>query len=290
MRTLQADLLLDARADLGEGPVWHAGERKIYWIDITHGELHAFDPATGLDVVHPVGQQIGCAVPRASGGFILGLQHGFAAFDPARDALTMIADPESQITGNRFNDGKCDPAGRLLAGTIGKPGTATLWQLDTDLHVKPLLRNITCSNGQAWSADHGTFFYIDTPTRTIEAFDYDVDSGTMAQRRTVVVVPEAYGVPDGMAIDAEDKLWVGHWGGGHVVRWDPRTGQPLARITVPSSHTTSCAFGGATLEQLYITTARRGTSAETLQREPHAGGLFIAQPGVPGAPVANFAG
>lgn len=290
MKNLRAELLLDAKADLGEGPVWHASTQRLYWVNIIRGELHAFDPATRRDAVYPVHQQLGCAVLRASGGFILGLQHGFAAFDPVRDSLTMLADPESQTTGNRFNDGKCDPAGRLFAGTMGKQGTATLWRLDATLHAHPLLRNVTCSNGLAWSADHKTCYYIDTPTRQIAAFDYDVDTGDIANRRVVVEVAAADGGPDGMAIDAEDKLWVGHWGGGQVVRWDPKTGQKLARIAVPSSQATSCAFGGPNLDLLYITSAREGLSHDQLQREPHAGGLFIAEPGVPGAPVPSFAG
>ncbi|MDA0578739.1 MAG: SMP-30/gluconolactonase/LRE family protein [Verrucomicrobia bacterium] len=290
MRPLSCELLFDARADLGEGPVWHATEERLYWVDIMRGELHAYDPATRRDDVHHVRQPLGFAVPRAAGGFLLGVQRGFAEFDPTNDVLTMIAEPEWPTTGNRFNDGKCDPVGRLFAGTIGEPGTATLWRLDPDRRVHALVRGVTCSNGLAWSGDHRTFYYIDTPTRTIDAFDYEIETGSITNRRTVVQVPESDGVPDGMAIDVEDRLWVCSWGGGRVVCWNPQNGKAVARIDIPAARATSCAFGGPQLAQLYITTARTGASPEELQREPHAGGLFIAEPGVTGAPVAEFAG
>ncbi len=282
--------MLDAKAELGEGPVWHPAQQRLYWVDITRAELHSFDPIARQDAVYSVHHQVGCAVIRASGGFILGLHNGFAAFDPITGSLTMLADPESRTTGNRFNDGKCDPAGRLFAGTLGKPGTASLYRLDANLHVEPMLRNITCSNGLAWSTNHKTCYYIDTPTSQIAAFDYDIDTGAIANRHIAVEIPAADGLPDGMAIDSEDMLWVGRWGGGHVIRWDPKTGRKLARIWVPASQSTSCAFGGQNLDLLYITSARSGLTTHQLESQPHAGGLFVAEPGVSGAPVHGFAG
>ncbi|MCE9615478.1 MAG: SMP-30/gluconolactonase/LRE family protein [Lentisphaerae bacterium] len=290
MKTLRAELVLEAKADLGEGPVWHDGEQRLYWVDITRGQLCSLDPASGQTATHTIGQEVGCAVPRAAGGWLLGLRRGLATYESGTGTLEMIADPEFSTTGNRFNDGKCDPAGRLWAGTIGKPGSATLWRLDRDRRVTGMLRGITCSNGLAWSPDGRTFYYIDTPTRQIVAYDYERETGDIANPRVAVDVPADLGAPDGMAIDVEGMLWVGLWDGRQVIRWDPRTGEALAQIPVPASRATSCAFGGTHLDILYITSARTGLSPEQLACEPLAGGVFAAMPGVSGAPVPAFAG
>lgn len=293
LMTAEVELVVDAKAILGEGAIWQASKGCLYWVDIEGGLLHVFDAATGRDRAVPVGTKVGTVVSRASGGLLLALQSGFAFFDPDRGTLTPIADPEAAIPGNRFNDGKCDPSGRLWAGTMDgdlAPHAGGLYRLDTDLSVHRVLGGVTISNGLAWSFDRRTLYYIDTPTRAVSAFDYDDETGAISNRRDVVTVPDELESPDGMTIDAEGKLWVAHWGAGAVCRWDPESGHLLQKIDVPAAHTTSCAFGGEDLGDLYITTARSGLSEEDLEAQPLAGGLFRVRPGVSGVPAFEFAG
>lgn len=288
---LHAELVADVQAELGEGPVWHAAEEQLYWVDINKGELHAFDPQTQRDrVVHTFNEPLGCAVPRASGGFLVAVGVRVAVFDPATRSVTTVAQPAHAEGVSRFNDGKCDPAGRLWVGTLGAAGASKLWRLNPDRSMHAMSTGVTCSNGLAWSADGRTMYFVDTPTREIAAFDCTAETGLIAKRRVAVTIPAVDGVPDGMAIDAEDNLWVGYWGGGCVVCWDPRRGRELRRIVVPAARATSCAFGGPQLDRLYITTARAVQDPDAMQREPRAGGLFMVDPGVTGARVPTFAG
>ncbi|NIP85361.1 MAG: SMP-30/gluconolactonase/LRE family protein [Planctomycetales bacterium] len=291
---LTAELVLDAAAELGEGALWDVARQKLWWVDIEPGQLHCFDPATGSDQTYQINQRVGTVVVRERGGLVLAVEQGFAAYDLDTQKLTVIHDPETHLPGNRFNDGKCDPAGRFWAGTMDMSSqrrpSGALYRLDTDGTVTRQVDNVRVSNGIVWTSDARTMYYIDSHTRRIDAFDYDNDSGRISNRRPVVEVPPDRGKPDGMAIDAEDNLWVAHWGGWCVSAYDPQTGQTLAQIEVPAKQVTSCAFGGAELDQLFITTARIGQDKVALQDQPHAGGLFLARPGVRGTPSASYAG
>jgi sugar lactone lactonase YvrE len=292
--TATTALVLDARADLGEGALWDSRAGVLYWVDIMVGRLHVFDPARGDDRVFEIGQHVGTVVPRRSGGVLLALHHGIAAFDPETGKLDVLCDPEADRPGNRFNDGKCDPAGRFWAGTMAidcSAGKGSLYRLDADRSLHRVLSPVSVSNGIVWSLDARTMYYTDTLSREVWAFDYDLATGAIANRRTAIRIPEADGLPDGMTIDAEGMLWVAHWGGGRVTRWDPRAGRLLDTIRVPASQVTSCAFGGPDLGTLYITSARRGLDANALAREPMAGALFCAKLDViRGVPATEYAG
>ena len=291
---MKAELLLDAKATLGEGPIWDPREQALWWIDIEEHLLHRLDPLSGENVSFDVGQRIGTVVPRAAGGLMLAIEKGFAAFDPESGKLDVLVDPEAHLPQNRFNDGKCDPAGRFWAGTLEileQDMTAgTLYCLHADGHVEPRVANVGVPNGIVWTSDKQTMFFIDTPTLRVDAFDYDNETGQIANRRPAVELPEGMGFPDGMAIDAEDKLWVALWDGWCVARFDPLTGALMEKIDVPVSQVTACCFGGPELSELYITTARCGLEAEALNAQPLAGGLFRARPGVRGAASVSFAG
>lgn len=290
---MDTTLVLPSKATLGEAPLWHARHQRLLWVDIEAGELHVFDPADGSDQAFAVGEALGTVVPRRGGGLMLAVERGFAAFDPDSGDLTHLVDPERDRPANRFNDGKCDPAGRFWAGTINRrrePGTAALYCLDVDLTVRRMLGGLTNSNGLVWSIDQRTFYHIDTPTRQVSAFDYRVETGEIANRRTVVFIPPEMGRPDGMTIDAEGMLWIALFRGGCVSRWDPRDGRLLGTVVVPASQVTACAFGGPDLETLYITTARTGLDEAALAAQPDAGGLFAARPGVAGVEAFEFAG
>jgi sugar lactone lactonase YvrE len=303
----EAELVIDAHADLAEGAIWDSKNALLYWVNINGHEVHVYDPATDTDRAINVGEPVGTVVARASGGVMLALKSGFAHLDLDTEELTRVCDPEGHNPDLRFNDGKCDPAGRFWAGTItgrDKPGIASLFCLSPDLTARQMLTGVTNSNGICWSLDEATMYYIDTPTRTVAAFDYDKTTGEIGNRRVVVEVPEDMGHPDGMTIDAEGMLWVAHWGGWSVNRWDPNTGAHLDAIALPASNVSSCAFGGAgecscdrsgghsapVLDTLYITTAREHLGPGDIEKQPHSGGVFKATPGVRGVPAFEFVG
>jgi len=286
------EMVVDARASLGEGSIWDARTGKLYWDDAYACEVHQFDPATGHDRAWKVGEPIGCIVPRAAGGLVLAVRTGFMAFDPATGRTRLIAAPKEHNPRNQFNDGKCDPAGRFWAGSnesdAGEPGS--LYRLDADLSTHLILGGIKISNGIVWSFDRKTMYYIDSDVYKIEAFDYDHPSGNISNRRTVAPVPKDMGVADGATMDTEGKLWVAHWDGWCVARWNPVTGELMEKVAMPVQRPTSVAFGGPGLETLFVTSARTGLEEKALASQPQAGGLFAFKPGVRGLPAFEFAG
>jgi sugar lactone lactonase YvrE len=233
----------------------------------------------------------GAAVPRKAGGLVVALEHGFHFLDWETEKLTLIADPETEMENNRFNDGKCDEAGRCLAGSLSfeEQPLAALYCLDVDQTVRKLVDGVTCSNGISWSPDGRTMYYIDSPTKRVVAYDYEVASGALSDQRTVVTIPEDGGVPDGMSVDVEGMIWVAQWGGWQVSRWNPQTGEQLSSIALPVAQVTSCTFGGPNLDEMYITTAHIGQTANELAKQPKAGGIFHIKLSIAGLPT-NFYG
>lgn len=290
---MESKLLLDAKAELAEGPLWDEREQVLYWVDILGGKLHRYNPATEIDEVFNVGQDVGTVVLDETGNVLLAVKDGFARFDLETETLDIIANPESEIENNRFNDGKVGPGGRFWAGTMAYDMTAhagSLYCLDTDGIVTTKEKDVTISNGIVWTADHKTMYYVDSPPRVIYAFDYDKASGSISNGRIVIKVPEDMGAPDGMAIDTKGQLWVAHWGYGAVVCWCPKTGEVMDEIKVPAKQTTACAFGGEDFKTLYITTANTDDSTGEAAGEPYAGGLFVARTDVAGLPSYRYGG
>lgn len=289
----QLELVLDLKATLGEGPCWDQQNGTLYWVDIKQNQVHAYHPELGTNRTITLNQMAGAVVPRAGGGLVLALQHGFYLLDWETEQLTFLSDPEEDKPDNRFNDGKCDAAGRFWAGTLSfeeKEPVASLYVLEKDRKVRKVLDGVTVSNGLGWSPDGQTMYYIDSPTRKVVAYDYDLDTGSLSKVRTVVSLPEGGGFPDGMTVDAEGMLWVAQWDGWQVSRWNPHTGEQIGSIPVPAARVTSCTFGGENYDELYITTARTGLSEEDLAKQPHAGGVFRIKPGVTGLPTASYGG
>lgn len=288
---IESKLALDSRSELGEGSLWH-GDRLL-WVNIEGCTVNRFDPVSGKNETWNLGQRVGTVVPRKGGGFVAAVHHGIGILDPDTGSFDVFADPEGGRAELRFNDGKCDPRGRLLAGTMGltKPrAPGTLFRIDHDRSITRLVEGTGTSNGLAWSADGSTLYYIDTPTLEVSAFDYDLETGAVSNRRPAVQFSDEDGKPDGMTIDAEGNLWVALWGGAGVVCCDPSSGKILDKIEVPALQTTSCAFGGPELRDLYITSARGGLDDEELAKRPHSGGIFVARPGVAGVPAFEYAG
>ncbi len=290
--TIDAELALDAHARLGEGPIWDADGGRLVWVDIHAEAVHLFEPSSGFDQVLQAGQHIGAAAVRSRGGLILAAHDGFVLLDPATGAIEpFVAVKEDPST--RFNDGKCDAAGRFWAGTMAyafTPGAGSFYRLDPDGSMTVMFGDVTVSNGLGWSPDWRTMYYIDTPTRSVDAFDFDLASGTIANRRRAIEIPRgAGGLPDGMCVDAEGCLWVAIVRSGTVQRYTP-DGRLDRFVRLPTSGVTSCCFGGADLGDLYITTAAELVPEDQRAAQPHAGGLFVCRPGVRGQPPCTFGG
>jgi sugar lactone lactonase YvrE len=286
----------DVRAQLGEGPVWDDRESVLWWLDIPGEALHRFDPATGIDTAQDLGQQTGALVPRATGGLVLATPDGFVAYEPTTGKRTLLASVEGDNAATRMNDGKCDRRGRFWAGTMAydfAAGAGGFYCLEADADaghtVRQALAKVTISNGLAWSDDDSTLYYIDSPTGTVDAFDFDIERGEIANRRQVVKISEDDGLPDGMAIDAEGYLWVALFGGGAVHRYSP-DGALDGVLEIPASKVTCCAFAGPDLGDLYITTSSLDMTDDELAAEPGAGLLYRCRPGVTGTPVNAYAG
>ena len=289
MRVMEVSVFVRDTCQLGEGPFWF--EDRLWWVDIEAGKLHSVNGSGGDRASLSMGRRIGAVAPIDAEHFLVALEDGIGIFHRASGVIDLLAAPEKNQAGSRFNDGKCDAAGRFVAGTLnmaGRTGASALYSIGCGGAVEVLHAPATISNGLAWSADGATLYYIDSPTREIAAFPYDQETGRLGARSVVVRVPDAMGLPDGMDIDREGNLWVGHWGGNAVRCWSPRTGECLAEVPVPCSQVTSCCFGGPEWDLLYITTARVGLNEEQLRQEPLAGSLFVCQPGVSGFPVKKF--
>lgn len=269
----------------GEGPVWQ--DNRLLYVDIEAHKIIAFTPATGEERIWNVGQRVGTVVPRAGGGLVWAGDHGLYFLDEATGVSSFIADPEPELADNRFNDGKCDPAGRFWAGTIclKKRPDASLYCLHTDLRLEEKFGPVTNSNGIVWSRDAQTMYYIDTPSKKVRAFDFDNATGSIANERVVWDTNDDPSSPDGMTIDNEDRLWVAFCHGAKVVCFNPSAGKVEGQIDFPCIETTACAFGGDDLGDLYVTTGVKPGFEEEL-----AGRLFVCRPGVKGVPANVFQG
>jgi sugar lactone lactonase YvrE len=194
-------------------------------------------------------------------------------------------------TGDRMNDAKCDPEGRLWAGSMSTSGgfTGSLYRVDANLEVVALVDDVGISNGLAWSSDRASMYYIDTPLGTVDRFSYDPGTGHISDRTVVVRIDPGFGAPDGMCIDTDDHLWIAVWGGGVVRRYDP-AGVLVDELELPAPRVTSCCFGGVDYDEMYVTTAREGMSEAQLDRYPLSGSVFRFSPGATGRPPVAFAG
>ncbi len=293
MGVLQAQVVHSRQSELGEGSLWDVESQRLYWVDIYQNRVMIFDPTTGNNVEYDVGQSVGTVVLSRGSRLLLGVREGIAAFDPRSAGVEVLHRPEPDSPGNRLNDGKCDPAGRFVVGSMveeGPPGGAALYSMDAARRVSRILSGVTISNGLVWSADAATMYYIDTPTRLVERFDYELSTGALSNRRAVTAFDESEGSPDGMTIDFEGALWIAMWGGSGVWRVEPDSGERQLAVSVAATNVTSCAFGGRDLDELYITTARIGLEQAVLARQPDSGSLFKVKLAARGVPAPRFAG
>ena len=277
------DVAADVRADVGEGPAWDDVNAILWFVDVTPGDLYRLDPVSGSVDRHRVGLPIGAVLTSTAGNLVLALEDGLHTYRWGDASTTLIVALEATDQSVRMNDAKCDPRGRIWAGTMAydyAPGRSTLYRFDPTGPV-PVIPGCTIANGTGWSPDGRTMYFIDTPTARIDCLDYDVDSGEASRRRPWVQIEDGAGMPDGMTVDAEGCVWVALWGGGAVRRYSP-DGDLLEAVLLPVTQVASACFGGPTLTDLFVTTAAHKLSPADLADQPLAGATFVVATDVVG--------
>ena len=271
---------------LGESVLWQAGEQALYWIDFFGPTLHRWDPGSGArqEWAIPGTRHVGSAVSLGDGRLLLALDDGLHIFDPARTRVTFFADPNGGRPGIGYNDAKVDRAGRYWVGTYDEAERAPrgiLYRVAADGSAAVADSGYMVCNGPAFSPDGRILYFSDTAGRRLLAYDLDPATGALGVARPFAQIAEDAGLPDGLTVDADGYLWCAHYGGGRVTRFAP-DGRIERTIALPVPFVTSCCFGGAALETLYITTARSGMDKAALAAAPSSGALFAVEPGVAG--------
>lgn len=283
-----------AAAVLGEGALWSVREQRLYWVDILSKRIHRLDPASGAQHSWTLAEEVSALAERGEGaGLAIALRRGPAFWDPERphEAPRYLCQPEPERTDNRFNDARCDGAGRWWMGSMDfgcEAPTGALYRVDPDGGWVRLDDGFAVTNGPTWIHGGRTLLFNDTVRGQVLAYDCDPSTGQIGGRRLWLQFGPDDGLPDGMTTDALGRVWICHWGGGCVTCHDPETTQELARVCLPVSQVTSCTFGGADLTTLYITSARFRLDDAALAREPLAGGLFEVSTRFAGLPASPF--
>ncbi len=288
---MKAELLYNCKNLIGEGAVWDVKQQILYWVDIMGKKVMSWNGVNSQFNTYNIDQLVGAVAICENDLLMLALHHGLYFYNINTGELSEIASPESALPLNRFNDGKCDPAGRFWAGTMQidpiKP-EGSLYLLHHNLTFEKKIENLTISNGITWSLDSTKMYFIDTPTNEIRIFDYNNDTGSIKFNRVLIKIDGKEGYFDGMTVDENGNLWVAMYGGNCVKCYNKDTGKVLDTVTLPTSLVTTCAFGGENLDTLYITTAINGLTSEQLKSEPLAGGLFKVNVCVKGVPSFRF--
>ena len=282
--------IADVQAVLGEGPVWVAAQRAIYWVDIKGSKIFRLRESGEIDE-WPTPFRVGFIAPRESGGLIAGTDRGLATIDLEADRFELFANPEDDRPGNRFNDGKVDRQGRLWAGTMDdreRQASGALYRIDPDLGCTRIDDGYRVTNGPAFDPSGRRMYVTDSALQTIYLFDVS-DDGEASGKRIFAQFGDGDGYPDGMTVDSNGNLWVAFWDGWCLRKISPG-GVILEKIEMPVQRPTSCVFAGPNLDRLYVTSARRGIDANALEMQPCAGGLFLVETGARGIADVPFAG
>ena len=291
------EILVDQKALTGEGPTWDAQHEVLYWVDIPKATIYVYNPATrqnqGIDLSKDF-SSIGAVVVCKSGGLLFTPERKIAYFDFEKLSYQILAEVEHDLPGNRFNDGKCDPNGRFLAGTMqntpdGTP-TGSLYSMERDTTVRKLLDGLVISNGLGWSPDYRTFYLADSFSKDVWAFDYDLENGKISRQRTAFTLLDGAGVADGQTTDTVGMVWLALWDGACVQRWDPRSGELLATYSFPAKRTSCPVFGGEDMNELYVTSAAIGLQDSDWQAYPNNGALMRLKTEFTGMTSFVFAG
>jgi sugar lactone lactonase YvrE len=284
------EVVYEARARLGEGPVWDDRTQSLFWIDILNYRVHQFFPDRGTGRVFEVGDLVGAVALTGGDWLLVALRHRLARLDLATGEVSPLADVEPGKDRNKLNDGKPDARGRFWFGSFSQDeGEAALYRYDPDGSLHTMQEGMTGSNGLGWSPDGTVFYLTDSGDKKIYAFDFDADAGEISGRRVFVDLSDTDPTPDGLTVDEEGHVWTAQFDGSGVIRFDPE-GREVSRLELPVKRTTSCAFGGAERRHLYITTASVGLSEQEIEEGFHSGDLFRADVGITGLAFHRFGG
>ncbi|MFN2644110.1 MAG: SMP-30/gluconolactonase/LRE family protein [Burkholderiales bacterium] len=292
MASIEAACVVDCRNVLGEGALWCVREQVLWWIDIANPALWRFEPRSGAVSHWPFAKPPGSFALREKGGFLFAFRAGFATLERPGGELKMLEPAGLELGDERFNDGRCDRAGRFWAGSMDRKlsrAIGALYRLDPSLLVTAMDRGFTISNGIGWSPDDRTMYFTDTPSCRIYRYDFDAASGAIGERLVFVQAEAGQGGPDGMTVDAEGCVWSAQFDRWCINRYTP-DGKLERSVRLPLQRPTSCAFGGPELATLYVTGACIGLDEATLAKQPYAGGVFPIDVGVKGLPEPRFAG
>jgi sugar lactone lactonase YvrE len=282
---MKTEVLYPSQCILGESPLWHAERKCCFWVDIENGILYEYNWLLQTTRFRKFNYRLSLVLQGKDNQLILALNSKIARFDLESERLEWLLDVELPPSENRCNDGACDSSGRLWLGTMHlehKKGAGALYCIDTNLNLHKKLDHTTISNGLVWSLDNKQLYYIDSPTQVVQSFIFEEESGEISFNKNVVRVPVEMGTPDGMAIDEEGMLWIAHWGGFGLYRWNPNNGQLIEKIELPVPQVTSCSFVGENLDYLMITTAKENLNEEELKKYPESGNTFFVKTGVKG--------
>lgn len=276
---MEAKLILDAKAKLGEGALWDSANERLYWVDIEGKYFHCYNPVTAENKSFPTSKRVGTVVPVGNNEVLLALEDGLATLNMTNGKIAYKLDTQVHHNYNRrFNDGKCDPQGRFWVGSLSMDGVqqvSSLYCVDDGFSLEEKITDVSISNGIIWSLDGKLMYHIDTPTGKVMQYDFESDTGDVSNGRVVITIPEEMGYPDGMTIDSNGMLWIALWDGFAVVQYNPHTGALLQTVKLPVPKVTSCAFGGIDLNTLFITSASVEMTDEELLKYPLSGGLFM---------------
>lgn len=288
----EVECVVEIRSDLGETPLWSEEEQVLYWLDCVKPAVYRYDPSSGenraLDL--PLDSTLGALAFRRGGGYILALESGIKLLDAGAKTARLLCHPEKGRDENRYNDGKPDRAGRFFVGSLNKADrdpTGALYRIDPDGSCREIDGPFVCANGMDWSPDNRIFYFVDSGSRTVFAYDYDAATGEIENRRVLATIAPGEGVPDGLCIDREGFLWVAQWDGWRISRFDPN-GRRERQVRIPVPRPTSLCFGGPGLDLLYVTSAAMDLDRVALEAAPLSGSLFALEPGVRGFAVNPF--
>ncbi|HEU5052427.1 MAG TPA: SMP-30/gluconolactonase/LRE family protein [Hanamia sp.] len=282
---MKARTLCPSQCFLGESPMWNAERNSCFWVDIDGGILYEYNWSSKKTRNWKFDGKLSLAIQDNKNELILALNTRIIKFGLDSEKVTPITDIDPPGSGNRCNDGACDIRGRLWIGTMHlqhKQNAGALYMVDHNLNVHKKISNTSISNGITWSRDNKRMFYIDSPAKVVQSYHYNEETAEIIFEKNIIEIPNELGSPDGMALDEEGMLWIAHWGGFGVYRWNPKSGQLLDKIEVPVPQVSSCAFAGPDLDHLIITTARENFSEEEARKYPDSGNIFIAKTAVKG--------
>jgi sugar lactone lactonase YvrE len=286
---IYAELALKLECNVGEGPFWDEVEQKLYFVDIVNKQIKIFSPTSKLVETVQFHQEIGAVFLDQKSNLIVAARDGI--FAATRDGVleNLLAPIELEDTSIRTNDAKCDAYGRMWVGTMAfdfTQGAAALFSFDSK-DLKKVVSDLTVSNGIGWRLDKKAMYFIDSPTKRVDIFDFDLESGELGNRRTFLLLGDLDAFPDGLTTDEDGGVWVALFGGGEVRRFDSQ-GTLTHIVEIPVKQVTSCCFGGVDMSDLYITTAQNGMDSDSLIREPMAGSLFRAKTTFKGSKSNRF--